>query len=389
VAVQHSSRIELSESALRRNIHFLRQHLGPQARFSSVVKGNAYGHSIEAFVPLAEKCGIRHFSVFSAVEAQRVLHVRAHASDVLVMGDIDDDELEWAIENNVAYYVFEPARLAATIRAGKKLGRPARIHIELETGLNRSGFRSEQLLSLCAQLRTAGDVVDVEGVCTHYAGAESVGNYLRVQQQTHTYTQMLSILEANGVHARIKHVACSAAALTYPETIRDMVRFGIAQYGFWPSKETQMHYYMRDNQQQEKFQDPLRRVLRWVSRIVHINDIKPGDFVGYGTSYQSTRREKIAVVPVGYFLGFPRGLSNLGHVLVCGRRAPVVGMVNMNVTMVDVTDIPGVERGDEVVVIGRQGRAQITVSSFSDMSRFLNYEVLARIPAEIPRIVVK
>jgi alanine racemase len=135
-------------------------------------------------------------------------------------------------------------------------------------------------------------------------------------------------------------------------------------------------------------QDALRRVMKWYSRVMAIQHVAPGEFVGYGNAYLTTRCQRIASVPVGYAHGFSRSLSNLGHVLVHGRHAQVVGTVNMNMMLVDVTDMPDVRPGDEVVIIGRQGRLSISVGSFSDLTRNLNYEVLVRIPSEIPRVVV-
>lgn len=151
-----------------------------------------------------------------------------------------------------------------------------------------------------------------------------------------------------------------------------------------------MHYYIEHGLiGKPRFVDPLKRVISWKSRVMGVKAISPGEFIGYGTSYLTTRKQTVALVPVGYSHGFPRILSNLGHVLIHGRRALVVGMVNMNMMTVDVTDIPGVKRGDEVVLIGKQGKQQITVTGFSDLTRFLNYEVLVRLPQETPRAVVE
>lgn len=133
--------------------------------------------------------------------------------------------------------------------------------------------------------------------------------------------------------------------------------------------------------------DPLRRVLRWVSSVMSLKDLPRGEYAGYGTSYLATKKRRLAAVPVGYYHGFPRGLSNLGFVLVRGRRAPVVGVVNMNMMLVDVSEIPGVERGDEVAIIGKQGRSAITLASFGDLASRLNYEVLVRLPADLKRVI--
>jgi len=191
-----------------------------------------------------------------------------------------------------------------------------------------------------------------------------------------------------GLAPRYRHTACSAATFSYPQTQMDLVRVGIAQYGYWPSQETRMRFLLR---QQEKngapVKDPLRRVMRWVTSVMSVKTVEAGEFVGYGRSHLTTRRQRIATIPVGYGQGFPRVLSNLGYVLVKGRRAPVVGVVNMNLTTVDVTEIPDVQAGDEVVLIGRQGREAISVGWFGDITRMLNYEVLVRIPRDVPRVM--
>jgi alanine racemase len=385
----HSSTIELSESALRKNIRFLRSYIGPDTIFSSVIKGNAYGHGINVFVPLAEKCGVRHFSVFSADEAHKALQARGRDSHIMIMGHVDGDALEWAVANGLSFYAFDLDRLQQALWVARKVGKPARVHLELETGLHRTGLEGESLRRAVALVRDNPDAVTVEGACTHYAGAESVGNYLRIKQQIASFGEQCDGLQGEGLPI-VRHSACSAAALTYPETIGDMVRFGIAQYGFWSSQETRMYYYLHNMPEDgRRVQDPLRRVMRWKSRVMSIKEVPPGEFVGYGTSYITTRKQRIAGVPVGYFHGFARSLSNLGHVLVRGRRAPVVGYVNMNMMMIDVTDVPGAAKGDEVVIIGKQKKMNISVASFSDLTRYLNYEVLVRLPAEIPRVVVK
>ena len=385
--MQHSSQIEISESALKKNIRFLKKQIGSRTKFSSVVKGNAYGHGIEIFVPLAEKCGIRHFSVFSATEALQVLKSRTQGSKIMIMGFIDDADLEWAIDNRISFYIFNLERLYAAKEAAKKAGIPARIHLELETGLNRMALQEDELKMAITFIKENPGEFVLKGVCSHFAGAESVNNYLRIQNQMKVYRSRLKMLERRGIRAGLKHIACSAAALTYPESTMDMVRFGIAQYGYWPTIETQINYLV-NNKLDRKSKDPLKRVINWKSRVINVTDVEPGEFIGYGTSYLTTRKQKVAAVPVGYYHGFSRNLSNLGRVLIRGRRVPVVGLVNMNMFLVNVTSIPNVSIGDEVVIIGKQNKMQITVASFSDMTNYLNYEVLVGIPPDIPRVVV-
>ena len=384
-----TSVIELSRSALQKNIKFIKSQVGKNVKFSSVIKGNAYGHGIDTFVPLAEKCGIDHFSVFSADEALSALQSRTRGSHICIMGAIDNDELGWAIENDISFYIFELDRLQAALKASQKIGKPANIHLELETGLNRTGLQGDQLVEAVDLIKQNLKHLKVNGVCTHYAGAESVSNYLRIKNQIEEFNSQCHWLTRRGLNIGLRHTACSAAALSYPETRMDMVRIGIAHYGYWPSSETRMQYVL-DHYRAGKNHtpDPLKRVMNWKSKVMNVKEVNPGEFVGYGTSYLTTGQQKIASIPIGYHHGFARSLSNLGYVLIHGRRALVVGMVNMHVVMVDVTSIKDVKKGDEVVIIGKQNKAHITVGSFSDLSRFQNYEVLARLPAIIPRVVV-
>jgi alanine racemase len=383
----NDSWIELSEHALRTNLRFLKKTFGTGPTFASVIKGNAYGHGIESFVPLALRCGVRQFAVFSAHEASRVRTVCGPATELMIMGDMPDPAVPWAIEQNVSFYVFDLRRLNRAVKAAVKIGRPARIHIELETGLNRTGFEPDKLARVAERIERAGNALSVEGTCTHYAGAESVGNYLRIQNQIARFKRRVQRLRDLGVDPGMLHSACSAAAMNYPETRMDMVRCGIAHYGFWPTAETRMQYFMGRRSRAKS--DHLHRVMEWKSRVMSLKRVSQGRFIGYGISYQAPRHMKIASVPVGYYHGFSRSLSNLGYVLIRGERAPVVGLVNMNMFVVDVTDLNGVRPGDEVVIIGRQGESEIAVGSFADMTNYLNYEVLVRIPAEIPRIVVE
>ncbi len=382
--------IELSRSALRRNVRYLRGYLTPGACFTSVVKGRAYGHGIDAFVPLAEQCGVRSFAAFSAEEARQVLAARTRGSDVMVMGHMTADEVAWAVEHDVALWVFDLDRPRWALDAARRTGHRARLHLELETGLQRTGLEPPELAQIVELLLANPRELVPEGVCTHLAGAESTANYLRIRQQIDRFMDKCGRLAEQGVTPRHRHMACSAAALSYPETVLDLVRFGIAQYGFWPSPEARIHHLADQIEAGHgRPRDPLKRILTWKSRVMSTKRIRTGEYVGYGNTYLTTRPTRIAILPVGYAHGFSRSLSNVGRVLVRGRRAPVVGYVGMNMTAVDVTDCPGVAQGDEVVLIGKQGRHEISVSSFSELSQFLNYEMLARLPADIPRVVVR
>ncbi len=380
----YSSSIEISKSALKQNIKFIKGYIGKKVKLSSVVKGNAYGHGIEKFVPIAEESGVDHFSVFSADEAARVKKVSHKKTEIMIMGNIDNEDLKWAIENNIQFYVFEMSRLEAALAASKKNKMKAKVHLELETGMNRTGFKNLELKKALNLLKENTDKLTLEGVCTHYAGAESIANYLRVQNQYKKFNRLKRELEKSGIRPKRYHTACSAATITYPKTQMNMVRIGILQYGFWPTRETYIQYIRKN----KKHEQPLKRVLSWKSRIMNVKKVKTGEFVGYGTTYLAQKDMTIATIPIGYSHGFARGLSNVGRVLVNGQRAGVIGMVNMNLMTIDVSDFVGVKKGDEVVLIGKQGDLEVSVSSFSELSSQVNYETLARLPENIPRKII-
>lgn len=384
----YPSWIELKKSAFKKNISFLKDYVGKDVAFSSVIKGNAYGHGIKDFVPMAEECGIRHFSVFSFDEARQARRARTQKeSHVMIMGMITNEALGWAIERDVSFFVFELNRLKAAAAEAKRIGKSARIHLHLETGMNRLGLEKSKFKKAAKIIRENRSHLQVDGICTHYAGAESVGNYVRIQDQIKNFKEYCSWFQDHDVEPQYRHTACSAAALNYPGTIMDLVRIGIAQYGFWPNRETYMNF-VKKHPGSKKHQDPLHRVLSWKSHVMSTKKVPAGEFVGYGNTYLTSRDEVIASVPIGYSQGFGRNLTNTGIVLINGNRAPVAGLVNMNLLTVDVTDIPDVKKGDEVVIIGEQGDQEMTVASFSEMRNFLNYEVLVQIPASVPRYIV-
>ncbi|MEQ8713525.1 MAG: alanine racemase [Cyclobacteriaceae bacterium] len=379
------SYIELDKGALKNNYRFIHSLLAKGVRMSSVVKGNAYGHGIAEFVPLAESLGISHFSVHSADEAKRVLDAKQKdATEVMIMGYIDDDNLEWAVSNGISFFVFEYDRLLKAAEAAETLGKRAKVHIELETGMNRTGFQQEDLDLLISLIKGNLSFITFEGLCTHFAGAESVSNLSRVQAQARAFNQMADYIESHGLKPQIKHTCCSAATLRLPEMHFDLVRIGILQYGFWPTKETFIGYII-DNKNND---DPLKRALSWKSRVMTTKTVKMGEFIGYGTTYLAQRDMKIAVVPIGYSHGFSRSLSNQGRVLIHGYRLSVIGMVNMNNMAVDITEVPHVSKGDTVTLIGYDGELEVSVASFAELSDQLNYELLTRLPFSIPRKVI-
>ncbi|MFA9371519.1 MAG: alanine racemase [Labilibaculum antarcticum] len=377
--------ISLSEKSIQNNISFLRSKLGDQVKISAVVKANAYGHGIEQIVPVFQKYGIEHYSVFYYSEAIRVYNSLPKPASIMVMGWLNEKDIKDAIEKNIEFFVFNIERLESAVKFATELGLKAKIHLEIETGMNRSGLNGPELNAAIAIIKENIEHIELTGFCTHLAGAESVSNHFRIQNQLQKYQEMATELEANDLKPKYKHVANSAASIVYPETRMDMVRVGIMLYGFWSSTEVFVQYI----NSQDDMVDPLKRILGWQSQVMAVKEIKRGEFIGYGISYLAQSNIKTALVPVGYSFGYSRSLSNKGRVIIRGHQCSVIGVVNMNMIIIDVTHLKTVEVGDKVVLIGKQGKSEIKVSAFSEISDELNYEILAHLSESITRKIIK
>lgn len=379
-----TSIIEINKEALKNNIRFLKEYYGENVRISAILKGNAYGHGIEQVLPVYEEAGVDHFSVFSSDEALRVMKLKSCESDLMVMGFIDSSELEWIINNGVEFYIFEPSYLERVINISKKLKKKAKIHLEIETGMYRTGMTKDELRKAISFIKDNPEYLHIRGFATHLAGAESIANYHRIQNQLKIFDKRVKFLKKNKIEADIMHTASSAASVTYPKSRMDLIRAGIICYGYWPTRETYMHF-LHGNRERT---DPLKRAISWKSKIMSVKKVPEGEFVGYGYNFLTDQDMQIATVPVGYSDGYSRQLSNNGHVLVRGSRADVIGTVNMNMVLINTTHIPDLKIGEEVVLLGAQGDHEISVASFLEMNNSMNYELLSRLPEGIKRILV-
>ncbi|MFO7932553.1 MAG: alanine racemase [Bacteroidales bacterium] len=379
-----TSRIIIRKDALVNNVGFLQSLVKDGTVISAVIKGNAYGHGTPLVVQTLEELGIHHFSVFSSPEAKDALRHKGPDSTIMIMGYVDEEDLEWIISHDVEFYVSDPLQLDQALSKAKSLKKDAKIHLDIETGMNRTGLTLRQLKNAIELLRQNRQYLTVKGATSHFAGAESIANYTRIKKQFSVFNKRIKTLQQGKIYPVKKHIASSAAMINYPETRMDLVRTGIMVYGYWPTKETFINYVHRKKDKT----DPLRRALNWVTRVMLIKDVPEGEFIGYGLNYQALHKMRIMVLPVGYCNGYSRSLSNNGHVIVHGKRSPVIGMVNMNMIICDITDSPQVRPGDEVILIGQQGDAEISFSSFAEMNNSLNYEILARLPENIERILI-
>ena len=373
--------VEVSERAYAANLRFFRRLVGPRVELSAVIKSNAYGHGFEIVAALAARHGADSYCVHSLGEALR-LRRAGFAQDVLIMGPVPPARLDEVVAEDFRLVLFdrETARRLAELTDAD--GR-ARVHLKLETGTHRQGIDDGELGWFVDFLGRHPRLV-VDGAYTHFANIEDTTRHDYAELQLERFGAALERLSVAGVEPSCRHTACSAATLVVPRTHFDMVRLGISQYGLWSSKETYLSYRLAHPGEDTV----LRPVLSWKTRITQLKQVPAGAYVGYGCTYQTTRATRVAVIPTGYADGYDRRLSNQAWVLVRGRRAPVRGRVCMNLTMVDVTDVPEVELGDEVVLLGRQGDQQITADDLAALAGTINYEIVTRINWDLPRILV-
>lgn len=372
--------IEVDASNIRFNLRGLMKEVAP-ARLCFVVKADAYGHGVETVVPAAESAGVEDFAVFSSHEAWHVLRASSGRSRIQIMGHMAAQDMRWAARHGLEPWINDEADWAAC--EGATLGRnPLRVHIEVETGMHRTGLLPETAVEVAKQATDADDI-ELAGICTHLAGAEDSRNSDRIGDQLETFRRTCDAIEEAGIPLPPRHVASSSAALVLPECRMDLVRVGIAGYGNWPTPEVKQRYKARD----ERRPLELRRALAWKTRIMATQQVPAGSFVGYGKAYCTPRDTTIAILPVGYGDGFSRSLSNAGQVLIGGMRCPIVGQINMNTLQVDIGDMD-VGPGEVAVLIGTQGSEAIGVHSFAEAQETVNYELMARLSQDIPRYTV-
>jgi alanine racemase len=385
--------LEVSRSAYARNLGFFRRLVGPAVELAAVVKSNAYGHGMELIAGLAAENGADSFCVHSLDEALR-LRRAGFGQDVLIMGHVPVARLAEAVREDFRLVLYNraSARRLAELAAGA--GRPVRVHLKIETGTYRQGIDDGELGWFLSFLgRRAG--LRLDGVYTHFANIEDTTDHGYARHQLERFHRAVERLREAGLDPGRRHAACSAATLVFPGTHFEMVRLGISQYGLWPSKETLLSYNTaglgRGSSQRRPSEtaDFLEPVLTWKARISQLKRVPAGRFVGYGCTWQTTRETRLAILPVGYADGYDRRLSNQAYVLVGGRRAPVRGRVCMNLVMVDVTDVPGVELEDEAVLFGRMGDQRITADQLAGLVGTIHYEITSRLAADLPRILVE
>lgn len=360
---------EIDSGALLWNFSKAREKAG-RARVLAVVKADAYGHGACAVARELEKAGCDAFGTATLEEAIALRRAGVGGAIFVLAGAYPEQIVEM-LEHRLTPVVHDLETLERLEKLARERDRQLAFHLKIDTGMGRLGFLPRLIETWLP--RVAGlERLRLEGVLSHFSHADDVvQDYTRGQLEL--FREVLRRLERAGVRPRWVHLANSAAVITLPEAHFTMVRPGLMLYGIHPAPE------MRPRVE-------LRPVLSWKTRILQLKEVPPETSISYGRTFVTRRRSRIATLPVGYADGYSRLLSNRGQVLVRGRRAPVVGAVCMDLTMVDVTDIPDAGTGDEVVLIGRQGEETISAEEVASWAHTIPYEVLTSISARVPRV---
>lgn len=368
--------LEIDAAALTNNIRQLRKRIEPSCLLMGVIKANAYGHGALETAQILWSAGCDRFAVAALAEGVE-LRASGLAAPILVLGYTPAWLVSNAVQHQIALNIYDQNTAQALNQAAMQAGKQAVVHVKVNTGMNRLGLRPEAVPHFLLELQQLPHLY-IEGIFTHFATSDLADKTFALAQFSR-FQHLLDQLAGMGLRPPIAHAANSAATLTLPQTHLDMVRCGIALYGLHPDAE--------DTQLPAGF----RPVLQWKAQVAQVTALQPGESVSYGQEFIAVQPMTVAVIPVGYADGFPRRPYHWGSVLIQGHPAPILGRVCMDQTIVDVTAIvkagKTVQQGDEVVLIGRQGDAVVTAEEIGQRLHTINYDVVSRILARVPRIL--
>ncbi|MBI3091192.1 MAG: alanine racemase [Candidatus Tectomicrobia bacterium] len=355
--------------ALRRNFDVVRQRLRPNVAILPIVKANAYGHGAVPVARTLLEAGVTCLGVALVEEALELRQAGIDAP-ILVLGCVAVADIPALIAEELAVVVFDLGFAEELSRQALRRQRQARVHVKVDTGMNRLGIPPDEAPAFIEKLADLKGLV-LEGLMTHFATAdEQDDGYLREQHAA--FTRLVERLAQRGQTFPHLHCANSAAIMHHPATHADMVRPGIVLYGAHATATPHSRW-------------PVEPVLTLRSRIAQLRFVSRGSTLSYGRSYTTARDALIATLPIGYGDGYSRALSNRGDVLVRGRRAPIVGNLCMDLTLVDVTEVPQAALGDEVILIGSQGDEQISVEELARHCGSVPHEIFCQLGSRLPR----
>lgn len=360
---------EIDLKAVEHNFRQIKKVSGKGIKVMAVVKANAYGHGTVEVSRVLERLGVDYLGVATTDEA---LRLRDHGikAPILILGHVLPSEVKTAVDRGITLTISNKELFDAIKKATKGGKKKARIHIKIDTGMGRIGIWHEEAMHFIKNLVEDGNVI-VEGIYTHFS---SVGrDDFFTAYQIESFEKILSRLESFDINIPLKHTANSIATVDMRRSHLNLIRPGLVIYGMYPKASFQKLIN-------------LKPAMALKTRIVFIKDTPPGRSISYGRTYVTQKHTRIATLPIGYADGYSRSLSNKAEVLVRGHRAPVVGKVTMDQTMIDIGHIKGAKVGDEVVLIGRQGADEIRAEKLARIAGTIAYETVCSISNRVPRV---
>jgi len=364
--------VEVNLDAISHNLNLFRCHLPDQTGIMAVVKADGYGHGAVPVALEALESGASYLGVATLDEALELRRARINAP-ILVLGYTSPSFVEEAVIHNITLTVFDLDVISSLDQATRRLQTPVKVHLKVDTGMSRIGVRTEEeFLTLVSEINRF-PFVEIEGVFTHFSCADEEDSAY-TEEQHHTFIRVIRSLQHR---VPLIHCSNSAAGILFPKWGYNMVRLGISLYGQYPSA------YTRGKGLE------LEEAFTLKSRVAYVKTVPKDTAVSYGATYKTVSEATIASIPIGYADGYSRALSNRGKALVQGKEVPIVGRICMDQCMLDVTGISACSVGDEVVLIGQQGNAAITVDDVAGWLQTINYEVTCMISKRVPRIYKK
>ena len=366
--------VSIDLEILKTNFLHIRQFLSPNTKILPIIKADAYGHGA---TPIAQTLALLDIFGFGVASVPEGILLREHQIQhpIIVMGPLLGDHLQNIIHYDLTPVISHPAILEQLLTQLPLNKQPFPIHLKIDTGLHRLGFEAKEALALIPSLTAPTSAVKLQGLLTHFADADNPDPHL-TNQQLHRFQTYLQKIHEQGISIPLYHMANSAGILFHPASHLDLVRPGIMLYGYTPRADNDCPLIS------------LSPVMKAKSYIAHLRSLEPGEMVGYNALFRTRRPSQIAILPVGYTHGFPRGLTGHGHVLIQGTAAPIIGKICMDMMMVDVTDIPHPTIGEEVMLLGRQGENEITAQHYATWLDTIPYEILCGIGGKSNRTYI-
>ena len=365
--------IEVDKKAIEKNYRVFRSLIPQNTKMMAVVKSNAYGHGLLDFSREISALGVDWLGVDSIIEGLSLRRASIN-TPILVLGSTLPEMLLSAAENNISLAVsnFEILTEIESLKFKNAL----RVHIKIDSGMHRHGFVEKDMKMVMKSLKKLKGKIEVEGLFTHFAAAKNPDLLASTKEQLNIFKKWIKVFKDESFNP-IVHAAATGGIMTYPDSALDMVRVGIGLYGLWPSRETKEHL---------KGKIQLVPAMSWKTVVSEIKNFPKGSRFGYDFSGVVSRDSKVAVCPVGYWHGYGRGLSGIGPVLVNGFEGRVLGRVSMDIIIVDVTDVPAIKVGDEVVLLGKSGKLEVSAEYLAMIQDGWWYEFVTRINPLIKRI---